>query len=179
MNQYDGTAERAWLTANIEAYLDGDLRPADALRFRKGRVLVSEDLERAMKLKRALGDLSSARLSEGATARVLKEAHERDRLARGARFREALRRRWTGSLKPAFSAAALVLLVLLSTRIETPSQPTDAEVRQALTEVRWALGIVGEAGRQAGSVVRDEALPDGAARQSAVRSPRSNNNVLK
>ena len=78
--------------------------------------------------------------------------------------------------------AALVLLVVAGALIGRPAPPTqpyaDADVQQALEEVRWTLALLSEVGRQTGNSVRQDVLQERIVTpvQDALGTPNSDKN---
>ncbi|MBT8400080.1 MAG: hypothetical protein KJO98_06365 [Rhodothermia bacterium] len=152
-----------WLDERVEAYVDGELSGADLERFEAG-LTESADLRTAVATARRIREVMASvplpQCPEPAVADVLRLASESRRsLSMRDRYIEALRPR--RRLVQVFAVAAVVAIG--GSLILRDLGPQN-EVEQGLADVKLALAYVGEAGRQAGDIVRIEVVDEGVVR---------------
>jgi anti-sigma factor RsiW len=166
----------------LEAYLDGDLPPAEAERARAhleaeappndagdvpGCAACRREVRRATRLRVALRGLPAEACPDGVAARVLAVAREeaalRGRTAR--RFGAGAPARWLRLGALAAAAAALLWLGVRATQEPAPRPVavqagvyTAEELARAEVELRLALGYVAAIGRRSGVTLRDDVL---------------------
>jgi hypothetical protein len=154
----------------IDAYLDGLMTGEEKLRFER-EASKSESIRRELELARRVRIELAATPKEACPDGVYQAIVEHARASRHAEsWLSRLRARgidwWSvGLTRPALVAAMLVLVavsgVLFLGRRTVPevaeTVPT-AEVERALTDVKWALAYVSDAGLRTARVVRDDVL---------------------
>ena len=159
--------DRNWLDDNVEAYVDEELSADDRKRF-EAQLEVNAELRSsvlaAAHIREALAGLEPKACPDTAVSEVLERVrHERKISSPSGRYLRALMAPGASyrSVRAAAVAvvvvAAFVMAALLMSR--GVRQPT--EVEQGLADVKLALAYVGLAGRQAGDVVRHEAVGEG------------------
>lgn len=186
MNEFERHSEAAWVDEHLETYVDGDLSPADRRRI-EAFVEQSPEMARQLQLaRRVLEELAAVdrpacppsvtnSVLEAARADVVKPARAANRppqLRRKNRRAGVRRGRtrsvWTAVLRPAVLTGIFILLVVSSAifwgrpQLESPtaSEPTSAQVEQALRETKWALSFVSDVGRRTGQSIRREVLEE-------------------
>lgn len=167
MKPFDAPPNADWLDDRVEAYLDGDLAAAEAAVF-EAHLLQNEVWEEEMllaeQIRQGLRALPEPWCPPAVTAAVLATVRQQVRQAWWTRLTDGFRQQTALLWRPALAMAALALLVVMASRIGTPSLPAPsptaqrAEVQRALAEVRWTLAFVSEVGREAGASVRDDVL---------------------
>lgn len=153
------------MESRIDRYIDGELSAKEAealeteaafdagLRLKLARARIVKDSLAGIPSYECPPDVEDAILKSVATHRA-SDRGPVDRMS-GDRGLGHLHRRLVPALGVFLLIAGLALFVM--PRIGTPSESyTNAEVQQALQEVRYALGIVGHAGATTAGSVRDE-----------------------
>jgi hypothetical protein len=165
----------------LEAYLDGDLTPAEAALAHAhleteapagegtgapGCAGCRREVRRATRLREELRALPAEACPDGVAARVLAVARAEAELHRTARrFGAGAAARWLRLGALAAAAAALLWLGVRATQEPAP-QPvavqadayTAEELARAEAELRLALGYVAAIGRRSGVTLRDDVL---------------------
>ncbi len=153
--------KRDWLDDRIEAYLDGDLKPGDADRFDE-IALMDEDLARELNLARSISSSLSSIPDEtcpvGVTRGVMAHVRRDVRRSFFNRLQATLNRQGVARLKPAIAMALLLIVVLSSVIVGRNSPVPDAEVAQALADVKMALAYLSDAGRTTGAAVKQDII---------------------
>lgn len=153
-----------WLDARIEAYVDGELCPADGAELERYLTtgMGEHDVRMSRRVRDGLRSLSSPMLPVGASRYVLERARAESDSVPVTWLRWIARGLWTPVLRPVFAMALLVLVVVSAVLIGRPVPveqiSATAEVQQALAEAKWALAYVSHVGRETGSSVRSEVL---------------------
>lgn len=152
-----------WLDERVEAYVDGELSGADLERF-EAALTESADLRAsvatARRIREVMASMPVPKCPEPAVSEVLRlAADSRRSLPMRDRYIEALRPR--RRLVRAFAVAAVVATVAISGSLFLRDVGPQDEVKQGLADVKLALAYVGEAGRQAGDIVRIEVMDEG------------------
>lgn len=173
------------MDARLEAFLDGTLPAADreacAAALRADPAWQAE-LALARRIRQGLHALPVEPCPPAVTAAVLAHARRHaappwpERLAAWIDAQAAVLGR------PVLAMAVLVLVVVAASLVGRP-QPapqtlaaaSEAEVEQALAEVRWTLAYLSEVGRQTGRSVRRDVLEERvvAPVHEAIAAPRS------
>ena len=166
MTLYDSDSQ-AWLDDRIEAYLDGSLPPNELQRF-KALVAGNEEVQHAIDVARlisaSLRSIPDEPCPDFVSRNVM--AHVRQDLRRSAwqrveSFFMGIRMTY---LKHVFAVAALVLIVVSSTqiggRVGMTSAQSEAEVSQALDDVKWTLAYLSGVGKNTGTTVKANVIED-------------------
>lgn len=149
MNRFDAH----WMAARVEAYVDDDLPPAERARF---EAALADDpaWQHEVALARRIQVGLRALPAPPCPPRVLAALPHADRPPRPAPLP---RRRWP-TLRPALAGLALVGMVALSAlpgrRPAPPPPVAEAEVEQALADVKWTLAYLSSVSRRTGEAVR-------------------------
>lgn len=152
-----------WLDDRVEAYVDGELSGADLERF-EAALTESADLRAsvatARRIREVMASMPLPKCPEPAVSEVL-------RLASDSRRSASMRDRYIEALRPrrrlvhVFAIAAVVVAVAVGGSLVLRDSGPQDEVKQGLADVKLALAYVGEAGRQAGDIVRIEVVDEG------------------
>lgn len=175
--------DRQQFEASMEAYLDGDLSPADARaleEFADAHAEARQELRRAVLIQRQLRELSTppcppdvapavlAYARRDAQREALQEARRNARTSPAARLRSLVAATWTTIIRPSLAVGALVALLIGSGMIFRP-QPVTApeqtaesaeEVESALQDAKWAIAYISDIGRRAATSFRDDVLEE-------------------
>lgn len=156
-----------WMDARVEAYLDGALSVGEEARFEQG-LAVDADWDAELFLARQIRDglralpdpVCPPHVTEAVLAQVRREA----RTSWIEQFHAWMQQQFTALWQPALAMTVVLLLVVSASLIGRPAPPAptyaDAEVEQALAEVKMALGYLSEVSRQTGKVVRDDVIAE-------------------
>ena len=170
MTMYDSESHE-WLDDRIEAYLDGSLPPHELQRF-KALAAENDDVQHAIDVARLISASLRSIPDEPCPDFVPKNvmAHVRHDLRKSAwqrveSFFMGIRITY---LKPVFAVAALVLIVVSSTQIGGQSGgqiggqslQSEAEVSQALDDVKWTLAFLSGVGKNTGTTVKANVIED-------------------
>lgn len=164
-----------WMDARLEAYLDEALPADEHARFERGLAL-DADWDAELFLARQIRDglqtlpepVCPPQVAEAVMAQVRREA-QRNRHAWIDRLQVWLNQQVAALWQPALAMTVLLLLVISAALVGRPAPPPtnyaglqieQAEVEQALAEVKRALGYVSEASRQTGRIVRDDVIAE-------------------
>ena len=165
MNRPNDLHTEDWMDARVEAYLDGDLPAHERTVFERtlaenpvweAEVLLAREVREAL---RTLPEPDCPSfVTDAVMARVQREARASAIEQAQGWIEQHILVLW----RPALAMAVLVLLVVAGALIGRPPQPApqyaDAEVQQALDEVRWTLALLTEVGRQTGQSVKQDVL---------------------
>ena len=164
----DSASYEAWLNDHLEAYLDGDLSAEETHRVETmlaEHPQWQEELTLAITIRDELRNLPRPACPPQLSAEVL-GAVRRDAIqSRVDRINSFLRGIWTLPWQPVLVTMTVVLavVVFLVSRpapIPTPGENiTQAEVDQALDEIKWTLGYVSKTSRMTGESVQDALAP--------------------
>lgn len=159
--------DRIWADDRLEAWIAGDLRASDADRFEQ--ILAADEwlateVKRAQEIDLVFADLlqnaESVRCPETVTAEVMAHARKDWLFQLPRRVKDGFRRMTTAGLRPAIAIALLLVVVISSTwMLRAPSDPAgfatanNAEVTQALADVKMALAVLADAGQTTGTAV--------------------------
>lgn len=156
--------DRMWADDRLEAWLAGDLKEADVNRFEQ--ILATDDwlaaeVKRAQEMDMMFSDLLDSaelvRCPDSVTAEVMAHARKDWLFQHPRRLQDGFRRMASAGLKPALAMTLLLMVVLSSTWIaRSPSGPAtanNAEVTQALADVKMALAVLADAGQSTGTAV--------------------------
>ena len=155
----------------VEAYVDGDLSPAERARFESGlrlHALWRARAEQARALRDELHALPRLTCPPRVAEAVRAEVRRQQRTGRSERAPQ----RWLRLRQPAaWSSAvaiALLLAMVFAVLLRSPEPPpspvptsssappfTDAEVEQATAEVAWTLAYLARIGEETGQAVED------------------------
>lgn len=157
-------AGRQWADAKLEAWLDGDLSAIDGARFEK--LLASDEwLQNESDLARSISDtfasMDDVRCPDDVTAQIMTHVRRDWVMQLPRRLKDGFGRMASAGLRPALAMMLLLVVVISSTWISrNPAVPTgqDAEVAQALEDVKMALAVLADAGRTTGTTVSNEVI---------------------
>ncbi len=153
--------KRDWLDDRIEAHLDGDLKPGEVDGFDE-IAMMDEDLARELNLARSISSTLASMPDESCPEEVTRGvmAHVRRDVRRSFfnRLRASLNWQGVARLKPAIAMALLLIVVLSSVIVGRNSPVPDAEVAQALADVKMALAYLSDAGRTTGTAVKQDII---------------------
>lgn len=172
MRPYSPDNPHAWMDERLEAYVDGDLAPAEARRM---EALLAEsdadweaELFLATRIRAGLQALPQPACPP-AVAQVVLEAARRQAVERAGpgwleRAREWFERAWAPFWQPTLATAALVAVVVATALVGRPRPEAElagmspAQVEAALAEAKWTLAYLSQVGRDTGHSVRQEVL---------------------
>ncbi len=157
-----------WIDQKLEAYLDGELAPEELYEIE--HLLESDDrwheeLQLALAIRDELRALSPPPCPEPLRQAIVGRARHEFLQHLVQRFEDFLLGGWLSHWKPVL-ATLLVLIAatfLLTRHFPTDTMPPEplsqAEVDQALSEVKWTLGYVSKTGRLTGDSIQDALAP--------------------
>ncbi len=154
----------AWLDARLEAYLDGDLPPAEHDAFERAafapdaEAAWDAELFLARQIRDGLRALPQPACPPRLTDAVLARARHQARADRSQRLRAWIARHWAAWWQPALAMTVLLALVLSATLVERAEPALSPEVARARAEVEWTLAYLSEVGRQTGRTVRHDVI---------------------
>ncbi len=161
------TLHHDWMDARVEAYLDDELPAGEHARFEQSLAADADwnaELFLARQIHDGLRALPEPVCPPHVAETVLAYARREARYAWLERFHAWMQQQFTALWQPALAMTVVVLLVVSASLIGRPEPPAptyaDAEVEQALAEVKLALGYISEVGRQTGKVVRDDVIAE-------------------
>ena len=147
----------------VEAYVDGDLSPAERARFEEGlrlHALWRAHVEQARAVRNELHALPRLtcppRVVEAVRAEVRQPRTGRTERAPQRHLRLRRPAVWSSAL-----AMMLLLVIVFAVLLRAPEPPpqtqpfTDAEVEQATVEVAWTLAYLARIGEETGRAVED------------------------
>jgi anti-sigma factor RsiW len=151
--------------AKIEAYLDAELSRKEAAEVESHLSecqVCTAELARAKEVRSTLRELPEVSCPDRVTRAVLAQARADLRSEHRRRLRDWLST-WTApAWRPALATATLVALLatalLVGRREESPPAVSPEELARAEVEVKWTLAYLGEMGRRAGFLVREEVI---------------------
>lgn len=156
-----------WMDVRIEAYLDGALSPDEQTRFEEALDASADwrtELFLAQQIRDALHALPEPVCPPHVTEAVLAQVRHEARFSWLERFHAWMEQQLAALWQPALAMSVVLLLVVSASLIGRPTTPTptyaDAEVQQALAEVKMALGMLSEVSRQTGKVVREDVIAE-------------------
>ena len=154
-----------WMEARIEPYLDGELTAAELEQFEQ-LLRQDENWERelawAVNIRDALRSKPDSACPPEVLATVMRQARRDLWHARLNRIKSLLTAFGGVSWRPAMAVVILMVAgaVIFSGRVKNDAEAvSQAEVEQALAEVKWTLGYVSKTGRITGSSVNDALTP--------------------
>ena len=142
----------------IEAYLDGELGPAETAALEtelKSSAELRHQLELAREIRSGLRSLPEVDLSAVTLKRVLRQASEQPQHPPEG---EPVRRLAATVLALAATVAAAVLGLAIWRGLDRGPEVDPAEVARAAAETKWALAEVDRLVRKAGARAGDEVL---------------------
>ena len=150
-----------WFDDRVEAFIDGDLQSEDAERFHAllaSHAMLSAEVEMARSITDAFSSQSDASCPDAVTRNVM--AHVRKDWIQSipARLKDGWRKMAGAGLRPALAMALLLIVVVSSTMIKRPAIQQEADVVQALSDVKMALAYLSDAGRTTASTVRQDVI---------------------
>ena len=163
------TFDRHQFDETLEAYLDGDLSPAEARRleaFARIDAEAREDLHLARLVQHRLQALPPLVCPPDVTSAVFDYARRAARRGFVERIRSFLSANWATVIRPSMAVgilAAVVVVGTLNTRpIPEPRQTaqTSEEVGKALDEAKWVLAYLSDIGLKAATSIRDDVLEE-------------------
>ena len=156
MNSTDDATEKDWMEDRIEAYLDGDLPEAERARFEA--LMALEPWQREVALAIRVRDTLRSSPQPACPPHVVRSVVWQ---ARWARFMEYLGDFRLPALRPALVAAVLIVAAFAALWINRtpPADVSQAEIEQALSDVKWTLGYVSKTGRLTGASLHDALTP--------------------
>ena len=155
-----------WMDARVEAYLDDALPADERVRFEQGLADAHWDAELflARQIRDGLRALPEPVCPPDVTAAVLAQVRREARASWLERFHAWMQQQFMVLWQPALAMTVVLMLVVSAALIGRPTPPApayaEAEVEQALAEIKLALGYVSEASRQTGKVVRDDVIAE-------------------
>lgn len=154
-------ADRLWADNHLEAWMDGNLTKTDKERFE--RLLVSDgwlqsEADRARMISSAFAGMHDARCPDDVTSAVMTHVRNDWVMQLPRRLREGFSRMASAGLRPALAMVLLLIVVLSSTQINRTPVRQDAEVAQALADVKMALAVLADAGKATGTTVSNEVI---------------------
>lgn len=156
--------ESAPLDVRIEAYLDGDLDPAEAARLEAAIAsdpALLDELEMARAVRQTLRGMSSEAPPPDLVPGVLAVARREARSEWLGRLRDGFRIAFLADWRPALAMTALAVVVFAAVLVDRSGRRepvTDPAVAEALEQVKWTLAVVADVGRRTGRTVRDDVL---------------------
>lgn len=155
---------RQWADDRLEAWLEGDLDATDGERFEQ--LLASDDWlrqesGRARMISDAFAAMDNVKCPDDVTAHVMSHVRRDWVMQLPLRLRDGFARMASAGLRPALAMALLLVVVISSTWItRAPVGPAgqEAEVAQALEDVKMALAVLADAGRTTGNTVSHEVI---------------------
>jgi anti-sigma factor RsiW len=144
-----------WVNDRIDEYVDGLLDSSESVRIAdhcSNCAACQSEVELARLIRDGFNSMSVLECPDSVTERVLEVASRsldrNPKIEPGLQRMTLVRSRW----KPiaAAVAAAAVILVILSSPMETSPSASQAEIDQALLEAKYALAVISEAGRRTG-----------------------------
>ena len=154
------------MDARVEAYLDDELPAAERLLFEQGLADAHWDAELfvARQIRDGLCTLPEPVCPPHVAEAVLAQVRREVRASWLERFHTWMQQQFMVLWQPALAMTVVVMLVVSAALVGRPATPepayADAEVEQALAEIKLALGYVSEASRQTGKVVRDDVIAE-------------------
>lgn len=152
-----------WLDERVEAYVDGELSGEELLRFEAAleeSASLRSAVATARQIRQFMASMPLPPCPEPAVSEVLRLASESRRsVPMRDRYIEALRPR--RRLLHVFAMAAVIAAVAIGGSLIFRDLDAQDEVERGLADVKLALAYVGEAGRQAGDIVRIEVVDEG------------------
>jgi len=171
----------------LDPYLDGVLAPDEVRAYERhvaGCAVCAEELRLAEQVSAALGasaETCPPEVLHGALARIAADewpariaGDERPARIAGDRPPRTMVRRTFRLTVLALAASAILAALAVSpllrerSAVEEAAEPTPVEVARARADVERALGLVGEATRDAGIFLRDDVLAPHVAEPAAV-----------
>ncbi|NNE34816.1 MAG: hypothetical protein HKN13_06250 [Rhodothermales bacterium] len=157
--------DRNWYDERVEAFVDGDLSRADDIRFRE-RLSSSKELQQDVEQARFLAAVLRSspvescppEISQRVLAIARRDAGAEERVDRGPLRLVTKRRTWR-SLTIVAAAACFAVLFLVRTGVNDSESFSQAEIDQALNDAKFALALVSDASRDAGRLIRLDAVP--------------------
>ena len=154
-------AALAFVQEHADEYVDGTLQSEIALVFERCTQLYpacADEVRTARLVKEGLQSISSLTCPDHIVDNVFDRISQ-ERSITGRRAPNLLLSFLQPGWKPAFATAAVAVVVLMLT-LQTPAEPdyTQAEIDQALREVKWTLAYLGDVGKRTSSTIRDEVL---------------------
>ncbi|NQV71634.1 hypothetical protein HQ496_00825 [bacterium] len=166
MTLYDSDSQE-WLDDRIEAYLDGSLPTQDLARFKAlaaGNDEVQQALDVARLISASLRSLPDEPCPDFVSRNVMSHVRHDLRKSAWQRVESFFMGIRITYLKPVFAVAALVLIVVSSTQIGgqvgVESAQSEAEVSQALSDVKWTLAYLSGVGKNTGTTVKANVIED-------------------
>ena len=157
-----------WLNDHLEAYMDGELAESDSKRIDDALQThehLQEELTLAINIRDELRSLRSPSCPTPVTSNVLNTVRKDAWTTFTSKLKHQLLGAWITHWKPVLVTLTIlfvttfILLKNPSTTSPSPDQITQAEIDQALGEVKWTLGYVSKTGRLTGSSVQDALAP--------------------
>jgi len=160
--------DRMWADDHLEAWMGGDLSEQDAARFERilaGDDWLSAEIARFRMIDDAFADMLSearvVRAPKSVTSGIMAHAWRDWAFQLPRRLMQGFRQMTSAGLRPALAVALLLIVVLSSTWIaRTPSSDliagtdaSQAQVTQALADVKMALAVLADAGQTTGTAV--------------------------
>jgi len=154
---------RKWLDDNLEAFLDGDLSAQDAVRFRSmssGIREVQDQMRLSELISTSLKSIPDETCPEYVAKSVMAHVRRDIRRSTWSKIESFFLGIKVSQLKPVFAVAVLLLVVISSTQLGKPGIQTDAEISQALNDVKWTLAYLSGVGKTTGTTVRSNVIED-------------------
>ena len=163
------TFDRHQFDEALEAYLDGDLSPAEARRleaFARTDAEAREELRLARLVQHRLQALPPLVCPPDITSAVFDYARRDVRSGFVERIRSLMSSNWATIIRPSMAVGVLVAVIIvgtLNTRpIPEPQQTaqTTEEVGKALNDAKWVLAYLSDIGLKAATSIREEVLEE-------------------
>jgi len=156
-----GNPDRVWADDRLEAWLDGELGDTDAERF--ASLLSSDDwlqseTDRARLISAEFDAMADAKCPDEVTKAVMAHVRRDWLFALPRRLAEGFSRMTSAGLRPALAVFLLLVVVISSIQIVRgpgAASSEDAEVAQALQDVKMALAVLADASQTTGTTVGD------------------------
>ncbi len=152
---------RKWFEERIEAFLDGTLPAEEAERFRD-EGLLDEELSAEVNLSKQIQRSLRATVIEPCPPHVARNimAHVRQdiRSSWWSRIQAFLLGLSPSQLRPVMALALLLVIAISTLQLVKVDPAPQAEVHQALDEVKWTLAYLSDVGKSTGSTVKTSVI---------------------
>lgn len=155
------SSSRKWFDDRLEAFVDGSLPPDEAARFQQVAML-DDELKTDIHLSRQIHSALQATPQEVCPPHVARNimAHVRRdiRVTRWQRVQAFFLSLSPAQLKPVMVAAVLLLVAITTVQVTKEAAEPQAQVNQALDDVKWTLAYLSGVGKATGSTVKSSVI---------------------
>ena len=156
-------ASKKWLDDHLDAFVDGSLSPSEEQRFKSLSVGIDE-IENQMELSglisKSLRSIPDETCPDFVAQNVMAHVRRDIRRSTWMRIESFFLSIRLSQLKPVLAVAALVFIVISSTQVGRSPAQSEAEVSQALNDVKWTLAYLSGVGKSTGTTVKASVIEE-------------------